>query len=188
MHPGLARLSGPANVLVLGGGDGIAVREVLKYPSVTNVTLVDLDPEMTHLFSTQELLLRINESALLSTRVHVTNADAFIWLNRIRTGMILSSRIFRIHRTSRWANFLPRLFTRMCIPRCVRMGRWWCNARHHGSPEIFLVRERDIARERISVTEPYHLYVPSFGEWGFILASEEPSPRTFSFQWIEIPQ
>src|SRR5262249_9672555 len=80
VHPGLARVNGAANVLVLGGGDGIAVREILKYPTVTNVTLVDLDPEMTHLFSTQELLVRINDRALLSPRVHVINADAFIWL------------------------------------------------------------------------------------------------------------
>ena len=34
-------------VLILGGGDGLAAREVLKYPQVKNVTLVDLDPNMT---------------------------------------------------------------------------------------------------------------------------------------------
>jgi spermidine synthase len=39
-------------VLVLGGGDGLAVREILKYPNVEAVTLVDLDPAMTELFST----------------------------------------------------------------------------------------------------------------------------------------
>src|SRR5690242_8072605 len=77
VHPGLGRLGQPRDVLVLGGGDGLAVREVLKYPSVTNVVLVDLDPEMTRLFSTQEMLLRLNESAFKSPRVRVTNADAF---------------------------------------------------------------------------------------------------------------
>src|SRR5205807_7370973 len=68
------------DVLVLGGGDGLAVREALKYPSVTNIALVDLDPEMTRLFSTQELLLRINQSSLRSPLVHVINSDAFTWL------------------------------------------------------------------------------------------------------------
>ena len=53
MHPGLAAVPAPRRVLVLGGGDGLAVREILKYPRVERVTLVDLDPEMTRLFSTQ---------------------------------------------------------------------------------------------------------------------------------------
>ena len=52
VHPGLGSLPGAKRVLVLGGGDGLAVREVLKYPNVESVTLVDLDPAMTRLFST----------------------------------------------------------------------------------------------------------------------------------------
>jgi spermidine synthase len=51
VHPGLAAVAGARNVLVLGGGDGLAVREVLRYPQVERVVLVDLDPEMTRLFS-----------------------------------------------------------------------------------------------------------------------------------------
>ena len=52
VHPGLSALPGARRVLVLGGGDGLAVREILKYPQVESITLVDLDPEMTRLFST----------------------------------------------------------------------------------------------------------------------------------------
>ena len=51
VHPGLSTLPGARRVLVLGGGDGLAVREILKYPQVEAVTLVDLDPAMTQLFS-----------------------------------------------------------------------------------------------------------------------------------------
>ena len=69
-------------MLVLGGGDGLAVREILKYPNVSSVTLVDLDPEMTKLFSTQEKLVALNGGSLRSPRVHVVNADAFIWLDQ----------------------------------------------------------------------------------------------------------
>jgi spermidine synthase len=50
VHPGLAAIPAPRRVLVLGGGDGLAVREILKYPQIESVTLVDLDPEMTRLF------------------------------------------------------------------------------------------------------------------------------------------
>jgi spermidine synthase len=51
VHPGLQSLATPRRVLVLGGGDGLAIREVLKRDSVEQITLVDLDPEMTRLFS-----------------------------------------------------------------------------------------------------------------------------------------
>lgn len=179
VHPGLARLTGPANVLVLGGGDGIAVREVLKYPSVTNVTLVDLDPEMTHLFSTQELLLRINESALLSPRVHVTNADAFIWLksNTNRYDFIIADfpdpsnfSLGKLFTTAFYAHVHAALrphgaMVVQCTSPWVARKSFWC--------------VNETLRASGFQTEPYHLYVPSFGEWGFILASEEPSPQSF---------
>ena len=51
-------------MLVLGGGDGLAVREMLKYPKVESITLVDLDPEMTRLFSTHPLLTKLNGGSL----------------------------------------------------------------------------------------------------------------------------
>src|SRR5207248_4934960 len=56
-------------VLVLGGGDGLAVREVLRYPQVENVTLVDLDPEMTRIFSTHPFLTSLNQKDRKSVRV-----------------------------------------------------------------------------------------------------------------------
>ena len=68
-------------VLVLGGGDGLALREVLRYPHVEHVTLVDLDPEMTRLFSTHpELRAAQRRRASSDPRVRVVNADAFVWL------------------------------------------------------------------------------------------------------------
>src|SRR5579872_4572126 len=80
VHPGLAALPGARRVLVLGGGDGLAVREILKYPNVQSITLVDLDREMTQMFSTHPLLSSLNSHSLTRPRVHVINADAFPWL------------------------------------------------------------------------------------------------------------
>ncbi len=70
----------PQNVLVMGGGDGLAVREILKYPSVKSVTLVDLDANMTRLFSTQPVLTQLNHSSFHDPRVKIENRDAFVWL------------------------------------------------------------------------------------------------------------
>ena len=80
VHPGLASIAGARRVLVLGGGDGLAVREILKYPNVESITLVDLDPEMTQLFSKHPYLKTLNGGSLTSPKVHVINDDAFPWL------------------------------------------------------------------------------------------------------------
>src|SRR5271165_4012192 len=64
VHPGLAAIPGARRALVVGGGDGLAVREMLKYPSLQSITLVDLDPEMTKLFSTHEVFTQLNQHSL----------------------------------------------------------------------------------------------------------------------------
>jgi spermidine synthase len=177
VHPGLGRVSTPCDVLVLGGGDGVAVREVLKYPTVTNVVLVELDPEMTRLFSTQELLLRINESALLSPRVHVINSDAFTWL-KSNTNQF----DFVIADFPDPSNFsLGKLFTTAFYERAQGALRAQgamvvqCTSPWVARKSFWCVDET--LRVSGFITEPYHLYVPSFGEWGFILASRAPLPQ-----------
>ena len=86
VHPAMAAFApgarGAKKVLVLGGGDGMAVREILKYPAVEQVTLVDLDPAMTQLFTRQEVLAQLNAHALSNPKVKVVNADAFGWLEQ----------------------------------------------------------------------------------------------------------
>ena len=82
VHPALSAQGAPRRVLVLGGGDGMAVREILKYPSVEKVTLVELDPHMTTLFSTMALLRGLNGDSLHSPKVEIVNADAFAWLEQ----------------------------------------------------------------------------------------------------------
>jgi spermidine synthase len=177
VHPGLARLSAPRNVLVLGGGDGLAVREVLKYPTISNVMLVDLDPAMTQLFSSQEMLLRLNQSSLRSPRVHVINADAFTWLKSSTNqfDFIIADfpdpstfSIGKLYTTAFYARVHAALspggaFVVQCTSPWVARKSFWC--------------VDETLRASGFVTEPYHLYVPSFGEWGFILASQDPLPR-----------
>src|SRR5262249_52888046 len=63
VHPAMAGYGAPRRVLVLGGGDGMALREILKYPSVVSATLVELDPEMTRLFSADPMLTALNHGA-----------------------------------------------------------------------------------------------------------------------------
>ncbi|AYN40266.1 polyamine aminopropyltransferase [Streptomyces dangxiongensis] len=78
VHPALA---GPhARVLVLGGGDGLAAREVLRRSGVHRVDVVELDPGLVDLARRDPGLSAANGHALADPRVHVTTADALTWL------------------------------------------------------------------------------------------------------------
>jgi spermidine synthase len=174
IHPTLARLPGARRVLVLGGGDGMAVREILRYPQIESVTLVDLDPAMTRLFSTQEILTRLNHSSLLAPKVHVINSDAFRWLkqNRAVFDFIVADfpdpstfSIGKLYTTAffncvRGALAPDGAFVVQCTSPYVARKSFWCID--------------ETLRASGFITEPYHAYVPSFGEWGYISASREP--------------
>lgn len=174
VHPGLAALPAARRVLVLGGGDGLAVREVLKYPQVDKVTLVDLDPAMTELFSTAPALVALNGGALASSRVEVVNADALVWLesgagsaadfydfivvdfpdpNNFALGKLYSSAFYRLLEKRLSANGL--IVVQSTSPFYARQS-FWC----------VVTTLEDVGLK----TAPYHALVPSFGDWGFILA------------------
>ena len=65
------------NVLILGGGDGLAVRELLKYPDVQHITMIDLDKGMTDLCSSNEHISKLNEGSLTSDRLTIKYMDAY---------------------------------------------------------------------------------------------------------------
>jgi spermidine synthase len=173
VHPGLASLPGARRVLVLGGGDGLAVREILKYPTVESVTLVDLDPEMTRLFSTHPVLSGLNGHSLTQPRVHVINADAFPWLDSnedmfdfvvvdfpdptsYALGKLYTTAFYRL--LGRHLRRGGLAVVQSTSPLFARQS-YWCIA--------------DTLKEAGLKTWPYHVYVPSFGEWGFMLAGYE---------------
>jgi spermidine synthase len=81
VHPALSLLKERGNVLILGGGDGLALREILKFKDVKNVTLVDIDPQMTLLGSTNPILTKANNNSFNDLRVKVVNIDANIYLS-----------------------------------------------------------------------------------------------------------
>ncbi|MFF9196661.1 spermidine synthase [Streptomyces sp. NPDC014779] len=82
VHPAM---NGPhTRVLILGGGDGLAAREVLRYADVAAVTVVELDPGVARLARTDPGLAALNEQALRDPRVTVAHGDAFTWLRSVR--------------------------------------------------------------------------------------------------------
>jgi spermidine synthase len=174
VHPAMAAQGAPKRVAVLGGGDGMAVREILKYPSVESITLVELDPNMTRLFTHNPTLAALNGNALASPKVKIINTDAFAFLEA-STDMFdvvivdfpdpSNFSIGKLYTASFYALLDQRLsasgyaVVQTTSPLVARKSFW------------------TVARtiEEVGLTaKPYHAHVPSFGEWGFILASRRP--------------
>ena len=174
VHPAMAGHGAPKNVLVLGGGDGLAAREVLKYGSVENVTLVELDPHMTQLFSTQPLLRGLNADALLSPKLKVVNADAFAWLEQSTDSFDVIVVDFPDPTNFAIGKLYTASFYRL-IDQHLNAGGF--AVVQTTSPLIarksFWTVATTIEAAGLTTT-PYHAHVPSFGEWGFILASRRP--------------
>jgi len=76
IHPAMSLAARRSRVLILGGGDGLALREVLAYPDVESVTLVDIDREVVRLAAEDEHLVRLNRGAFLDARVTVETSAA----------------------------------------------------------------------------------------------------------------
>ena len=174
VHPALAAHGAARRVLVLGGGDGMAVREVLRHPGVEQVTLVELDPHMTQLFSRHPLLRRLNGGALSDRRVRVINTDAFTWLEGNRETFDLIVVDFPDP-----TNFaLGKLYTTSFYQRADQaLAAGGYMVVQTTSPLIarksFWTVVTTIESVGLSTT-PLHVHVPSFGEWGFVIAGHRP--------------
>jgi spermidine synthase len=177
VHPTLSRVANPRDVLVLGGGDGLALREVLKYPAVRSITLVDLDPAMTQLFTRSGMLAGMNGHAFSNPRVHVVNADAFRWLkaNQRRFDAVLvdfpdptNFAIGKLYTVSFY-----RELARAMAPHAVASVQ---STSPLVAPRAYWTVASTLEAAGLS-TRGYHVYVPSFGEWGFVLASPAPIGR-----------
>jgi spermidine synthase len=161
-------------VLILGGGDGLAAREVLRYPGVESIVLVDLDPEVTRLFSSSPVLRELNRDALVSSRVKIFNVDALQWLEK-------SPDVF---------DFIVVDFP---DPSNYSLGKLYTSvfyrllARHLAPDGLAVIQSTSPLHARQSfwcvvttlenaelVATPYHALVPSFGAWGFIIAGRRP--------------
>ena len=180
VHPGLAALPQARRVLVLGGGDGLAVREILKYPQVRQVTLVDLDPAMTRLFSQSVPLRQLNQDALNQPRVQVVNDDAARWLED--HGDVFDFIVADFPDPSAYA--IGKLYSTgfyRLLQRHLAPNGWLVVQ----STSPFYARQSfwtvvETLKAAGLQTAPYHALVPSFGEWGYVLAGRQayqPPPR-----------
>ena len=170
VHVPLSMHPNPKRILILGGGENLASREVLKHRSVQQIDVVDIDSTMFYLAKENQYLKAINEDAAINERVNLIAEDAFTFLfnNNEQYDIIIAD--------------LPDP-TNQAIARLY-------------SKQFFLMAKRNLKKDGVFVTqsgeiyfsntvfscikntlesvfekiEPYHTYIPSFGDWGFIIA------------------
>ncbi len=170
IHPAMIATRSHENVLIIGGGDGLGLREVLKYDDVLHVTLVDLDPAMTTLFTTNPQLCELNRNAFKDKRVEVINADAWKFLetsqtlydviiidlpdpNNISLSRLYSETFYRLAKDH--LSFDGAMVAQSTSPLYAREAFW------------SIVNTVEASGLHVM---PYHVYVPSFGVWGYTLA------------------
>ena len=184
IHPALSTITSPKKVLVLGGGDGLAIREILKYPSIEQITLVDLDSEMTSIFKTNIRLSELNQHAFSSPKVKVISSDAFLWLDQHQ-------------------DFYDFIVVDFPDPTNLSLGKLYSNsfyklvAEHLSQHGLAVIQSTSPLYARQSfwcinntiesaglIATPYHTLVPSFGEWGYVIASHLPyaMPKTIAIK------
>ncbi|MEE8484238.1 MAG: polyamine aminopropyltransferase [Nitrospinota bacterium] len=172
IHIPLSFAPSKENILVLGGGDGLAVREILKYPEVNKVTIVDLDPVITELAARHPMLRAMNQNSMSHEKVTVVNKDAMKFLenanefydviiadlpdpNNISLARLYSREFYKLVRSklSKGGIFV----TQSTSPFYAKKAFW----------SIYKTME-EAGFENVY---PYHAYIPSFGDWGFVMGS-----------------
>ncbi len=172
VHPAMKAAQDVSDVLILGGGDGLALREILKYDGVASATLVDLDPAMTDLARNHPILLKINEGSLDSPKVQIVNEDAAKYMEN-------NAKLFDVvivdlpdPDTVDLMHVYSEKFYGMIRRSLAEGGVMVTQAT---SPfftrDAFLCILKTMEKAGFSVV-PYHNQIPTMGEWGWVLGAD----------------
>ncbi len=185
VHP--AMRGSRKSVLILGGGDGLALREVLRYPDVEAVTLVELDPQMIEMARTDARFTTLNRSSFADRRVEVVTLDAFTYIrdNARKFDVILidfpdpdtpgNAKLFSVEfygMLSRWIAPTSRVVLQASSP--------------YFAPLVFWDIEVNLRAAGFNTTA-FHVDVPSFGDWGFHLATFDPAEIPGTPPLLQLP-
>jgi len=185
VHPAMQSSNRHDNILIIGGGDGLALREVLKW-SPQAVTLVDLDPNLVALFKAPEEALpprlankvaRLTQDSFNDPRVTVINDDAFIAIDRLlQNREQFDSIIVDLPDPSHpdlnklySVNFYYRL-NHLLNPDGVMVVQ---STSPFHAQNAFISVGKTVQEANFKSVEQYHQNIPSFGEWGWTIATKQ---------------
>ena len=171
VYPALG--NGARSVLVLGGGDGLAARELLRQPGVEKIVQVELDPAVIELARTT--LRDANGGALDNARVQVVIDDAMTWLRAPERRPPGGFDAVIVDLPDPDTPVLGRLYSTefyTLVAHALAPGGLMVvqSGSPFSTPTAFWRAISTIRSAGYAVT-PYHAHVPTFGDWGFALAS-----------------
>ncbi len=182
IHPAMAFNHKAKNILVLGGGDGLAVRELLRYPGLESIDLVDIDPEMTRMFREHPRLKALNQDSLSHEALTIHHKDAYkfaensvdfydvVFVDLPDPSQTALSKLYSV-------GFYELLKKRLRPGGAIVVQ----STSPFFAPEAFWCVHQTLAATGLQVF-PYQVDVPSFGNWGFQMATESDlKPDTLSF-------
>ncbi len=181
VHIPMSELDSRSHVLILGGGDGMAVREVLKYDEVERIDLVDLDAEMIRICSTNQNITAVNQNSLESDKLNIYNMDAYEYLEDSKEQYDLIIVDLPDPNSESLNKLYSNIFYRMCKNRLKDTGvmvvqstspyyaakACWCINKTHKSEALYV--------------KAYHLQAPACGDWGFNMASRRELTEDLDF-------
>lgn len=181
------------NILILGGGDGCIARELLKYPDVEKITLVDLDPTMVEIGKTHPIFKNLNKNALNNIKVNTITADGFTFLEDIKERYDLILADLPDPNNVDLNKLYTKEFYTLCYRALTDNGIFITQS---GSPyyatKAFYCIEKTLRAANFK-TLPIHNQVLTLGEWGWIIAKkgdlhpkdiENISLENVSLKWL----
>lgn len=157
-------------VLILGGGDGLAAREVLKYKDVNEIVLVDIDKQMTDLCSTDKQLVELNKGSLSNEKLHIVNKDAYLYVQENDEKFDVIIIDFPDPNNESLNKLYTNVFYNYIKSNLVENGVMVCQSTSpYYAKKSFWCISKTI-KTQFETVIPYHLQVPTFGEWGFNIA------------------
>lgn len=174
VHPAMKSLTLPEHVLILGGGDGLAIREVLKYNDVKSITLVDLDPGVVELCKTNPLIVNLNEGVLTNEKVNIIHMDAYTYLEETNKKFDVVFVDLPDPNNEALNKLYTTVFYRLINRTLTKNGvvAIQSTSPFYATDAYWCIR-KTVAQE-FAYSDGYHLYIPSFGDWGFTIASKVP--------------
>lgn len=200
VSPVLAASARQEQVLIIGGGDGLALRDVLNWQP-TSVTLIDLDAQLLDIFIEPELSLppklakqlsTLNENSLADARVNIIKADAFIAIDAlIKAGQNFDAIIVDLPDPSHpdlnklySVNFYARLKQLLAGDGLIGIQ----STSPYHAKDTFISIGKTVKAAGFNHVVQYHDNIPSFGEWGWTIASKQgASPKTRLSRLTKLP-
>ncbi|WP_194768741.1 polyamine aminopropyltransferase [Tamlana sp. I1] len=173
VHPVMQILQKPRNILILGGGDGCAARELLKYNNVQKITLVDLDKKLTDLFIQEEELTEINKQSLTNPKVNIINKDGFTFISDTDKFYDLIIIDLPDPRNIELSRLYSKEFYELCRIRLTQNGGLITQAGSpYYTPNAFECINKTLKSAGFSSLK-LHNQVLSMGEWGWVLGTKK---------------